>query len=105
MLAWCRARYGARASFPYLRQEIQERTQRTFPVACRMQDDAQRQFSGIRDSIIAQLEETLLPEVSGLAQELGYTAVLNTQTPGLLYYGPGVDITDQLIARLNAAQE
>ena len=71
----------------------------------RMQDDAQRQFVTIRDSIVGQLETAVLPEVRGLAQELGYTAVLNTQTPGLLFYAAGVDITDLLIARLNAIQE
>jgi len=71
----------------------------------RMQDDAQRQFTSIRDNIIGQLEATLLPEVAGLAQELGYSAVLNTQTPGLLFYADTVDITDALIARLNAIQE
>ncbi len=71
----------------------------------RMQDDAQRQFTSIRGSIIGLLEAALLPEIAGLAQELGYTAVFNTQTPGLLFSGDGVDITDQLIARLNAIQE
>lgn len=71
----------------------------------RMQDDAQRQFTAIRDEIIGQLNAALLPEVAGLAQELGYTAAFNTQTPGLLFYGAGVDITDQLIARLNALPE
>ena len=71
----------------------------------RMEDDAQRQFAAIRDNIIAELETAVLPAVAGLAQELGYTTVFNTQTPGLLFYADGVDITDQLIVRLNAIEE
>ena len=71
----------------------------------RMQDDAQRQFATIRDSILAQLETAVLPEVAGLAQALGYMTVFNTQTPGVLFYDAAVDITDELIARLNTIQE
>jgi Skp family chaperone for outer membrane proteins len=28
--------------------------------------------------------------------------VFNSETPGLLYFDPAIDITDELIARLNA---
>ena len=40
--------------------------------------------------------------IEGLAQT---AAVLNAQTPGLLYYSEAADITDQLIARLNAMDQ
>ena len=68
----------------------------------RLRDDAQRQFAQFRDQIIATLEETLTPQVQQLAGEMGYAVVFNTATPGLLYFDQTVDITDQLIARLNA---
>ena len=70
----------------------------------RLRDDASRQAQNTQDQILAGFEATLTPVVGALASELGYGAVLNTQTPGLLYFNPTADITDQLIARLNAMQ-
>ena len=71
----------------------------------RRREDAQRQASSIQAQVLADLEATLTPVVSALATELGYTAVLNSQSPGLLHYDPAIDITDQLIARLNAMDQ
>ena len=70
----------------------------------RLREDAQRQAGAIQNQILAELEGTLTPVVEALAAELGYTTVFNSQTPGLLYFNPTADITDQLIARLNALQ-
>ena len=70
----------------------------------RFRDDASRQAQSSQDQILAGFEATLTPVVGQLADELGYAAVLNSQTPGLLYFNPAADITDQLIARLNGVQ-
>jgi len=70
----------------------------------RFRDDASRQAQSSQDQILAGFEATLTPVVGQLAAELGYRAVLNTETPGLLYFDPAADITDQLIARLNSVQ-
>lgn len=67
----------------------------------RRRDDAQRQFTRIRDQVLASLEAQVTPVVGQLADELGYAVVLNSATPGLLYFHDTVDVTDQLIARLN----
>ena len=68
----------------------------------RLRDDAQRQATSSQNEVLAQLEATLTPVVGQLASELGFSVVLNSQTPGLLHFDPAVDITDQLIARLNS---
>lgn len=68
----------------------------------RRREDAQRQAAAIRDRVLVDLENMLTPVVAELATELGYSAVLNSQTPGLLHYDASIDITDELIARLNA---
>jgi outer membrane protein len=71
----------------------------------RLRDDAQRQAGASQGQILTQLESQLTPVVSALAQEMGYTVVFNSQTPGLLHFNPTVDITDALIARLNAQDQ
>ena len=71
----------------------------------RRNDDAQRQSTATRDQVLADLDAALTPVVAALASELGYNVVLNSQTPGLLYFNPAADITDQLIARLNAMDQ
>jgi len=71
----------------------------------RRRDDAQRQAGQIQNQILAQLEDQLTPVVAALAAEMGYSTVFNSQTPGLLHFDPATDITDALIARLNAMDQ
>ena len=71
----------------------------------RLNEDAQRQAEETQSRVLAALDAALTPVVAALASELGYNAVLNSETPGLLYFNPGADITDQLIARLNAMDQ
>ena len=68
----------------------------------RRTDDAQRQAAATQDQVLAGLDAALTPVVAALATELGYDVVLNSASPGLLYFNPAADITDQLIARLNS---
>jgi Skp family chaperone for outer membrane proteins len=68
----------------------------------RLQDDAQRQFNQVRDRILGDFEARLDPLVAQIAGERGVSVVFNSETPGLLYFDPAIDITDELIARLNA---
>ncbi len=71
----------------------------------RRRDDAQRQAAATQDQVLAGLDAALTPVVAALASELGYNVVLNSQTPGLLYFNPAADMTDQLLARLNAMDQ
>jgi len=71
----------------------------------RLRDDAQRQARAIQDQILADLEATLTPVIVEIASEGGFSAVFNSQSPGLLHFDPAVDITDTLIARLNAVDQ
>jgi Skp family chaperone for outer membrane proteins len=71
----------------------------------RRREDAQRQATLIQNQVLSDLETTLTPVVAALASELGYPAVFNSQTPGLLHFEPGIDITDQLIVRLNSMDQ
>ena len=71
----------------------------------RLRDDAQRQAEAIQQQILGGLDNELTPMVAALAAELGYSVVFNSQSPGLLHFDPASDITDQLIARLNAVDQ
>jgi Skp family chaperone for outer membrane proteins len=71
----------------------------------RLRDDAQRQAEALQQQILADLDGALTPVVEALAAELGYAAVFNSETPGLLYFDPTSDISDQLIARLNSLDQ
>ncbi len=71
----------------------------------RRRDDAQRDAGASQNAVLAELEGQLTPVVEALAQEMGFTVVFNSQTPGLLHFNPTVDITDALIARLNSMDQ
>ena len=71
----------------------------------RRRDDAQRDAGASQNAVLAELEGQLTPVVSALAEEMGFTVVFNSQTPGLLHFTPTVDITDALIARLNSMDQ
>ncbi|MGD8330270.1 MAG: OmpH family outer membrane protein [Acidobacteriota bacterium] len=71
----------------------------------RLRENAQREATAIQNQILGELEGTITPVIAELATEMGYTTVLNTETPGLLYHDASVDITNALIARLNGMDQ
>ena len=71
----------------------------------RLRDDAQRQANATQNEVLAGLDAILTPAVAAIAEELGYNVVLNSASPGLLYASPVLDITDQLLARLNTMDQ
>lgn len=83
-------------------QDLQQQAEEKQVEIQRLRDDANREFNRVRDRVLAELEAQLTPAIEALGQEAGYTVVLNTQSPGLLYYDDAIDITADLIARLNA---
>lgn len=90
---------------PEALRDLEENIQQKQLELQRLREDAQRQNNAIQQQVLSDLETTLTPVVAALASELGYTAVFNSQTPGLLHFDPAIDITDQLIARLNTMDE
>lgn len=83
-------------------QDLQTRIEEKQVEIQRLRDDANREFTRLRDRVLGELEAQLTPAVEALAQEEGFTVVLNTQSPGLLYYDSAIDVTGALISRLNA---
>jgi Skp family chaperone for outer membrane proteins len=73
----------------------------------RVQDDARRAIERLQVQSVEQINGVLIPVLEALAAERGYEIVLDTrmtQTGGLLYYSNVLDVTDDFIARVNAAE-
>ena len=73
----------------------------------RVQDDARRAIERLQLESVEAVNGVLIPVLESMAAESGYQIVLDTrmtQTGGLLYYSNVLDVTDEFIARVNAAE-
>jgi outer membrane protein len=70
----------------------------------RFQDDAQRELQEAQRRELGGLEERILPIINQIGQERGYTLIFNKFQSGLVYADETIDITDQVITRLNTTQ-
>lgn len=72
----------------------------------RMQDDARRQVERLQQESQQQINNVLIPVLETLASEQGYDLVFDSrmiQTGAMLYFANTLDVTDEYIARVNAA--
>lgn len=83
-------------------QSLQQQIEEKQVEIQRLRDDANREFGRLREQVLAELQNVLAPAIEALGQEGGYTVILNSQSQGVLYYDSAVDVTDQLISRLEA---
>ena len=56
-----------------------------------------QEFNQKRNEKLGELQKTLMTQVNGLAQEMGYDLILGE---GVLYASAGIDVTDKVLARL-----
>ena len=67
----------------------------------RFQDDAQRQLEEAQKKELEELQKRVLPVISQIGKEKGYTLIFNKFQSGLVYADEGVDITDEVLKRFN----
>jgi outer membrane protein len=67
----------------------------------RFQDDAQRQLEEAQKKELEELQKRVLPVITQIGKEKGYTLILNKFQSGLVYADEGVDITDEVLKRFN----
>jgi outer membrane protein len=67
----------------------------------RFQDDAQRQLEEAQKKELEELQKRVLPVISQIGKERGYTLIFNKFQSGLVYADEGVDITDDVLKRFN----
>jgi Skp family chaperone for outer membrane proteins len=72
----------------------------------RMQDDAQRQMERLQVESQGRINEVLIPVLEQMSADQGYDFVFDSrmiQTGTMLYFSNRLDVTDDYIARVNAA--
>jgi outer membrane protein len=70
----------------------------------RMQDDATREFNKKKEELLQGIEEKVVPVIAKAGKELGYTLIFKKFESGLIYADEAVDITSEIVQRLDAAQ-
>jgi outer membrane protein len=70
----------------------------------RMQDDAARDFNKKKEELLGGIEEKVVPVITKAGKELGYTLIFKKFESGLIYADEAVDITTEIVQRLDAAQ-
>jgi outer membrane protein len=69
----------------------------------RLQDDANRELGKRRDELLGGVDQKVMPLISKLGKELGYTLIFRKFESGLIYADDAIDITQMVIERLDAA--
>lgn len=68
----------------------------------RFQDDANRELSQKRDEMLAEVDQKVMPVITRFGQQNGYDLIFRKFESGLIYADDAVDITDEVIAALDA---
>ncbi len=66
------------------------------------EDDANQEVSKKRYETLSDFNRLAMPLIQSMGKELGYTLIFRKEEGGLLYVDDSVDITPQVIQRLNA---
>ncbi len=66
-------------------------------------DDANREYTKMRDAELAKIDARVMPVINVVAKEGGYNLVFRKFESGLIYADDAMDITNTVIAKLDAA--
>jgi len=71
----------------------------------RATDDAQKEFGAMQNEILARIGNKIGPLVQQYAKENNFTLIVDSsnQNSQLIYADPGIDITDDIIKRVDTA--
>lgn len=72
----------------------------------RGQDDAQKEFGQLQNEILGRIGNKIAPFVQAYAKEHSFTIIVDSsnQNSQVIYFDPAIDITDDIIKRVDAAQ-
>lgn len=90
---------AADAELGPMRQELEQKTAELRQFG----DDANRQLSKRSNDVLREFEGIVMPILEAIGAEGGYTLLFRKYDSGFVYVAPSVDITDQVIARVNAS--
>jgi outer membrane protein len=69
----------------------------------RFQEDANSDLTKMRDQVLAQIDQKVMPVINQIGKDMGYTLIFRKFESGLIYADEAVDITTTVIQRLDAA--
>jgi outer membrane protein len=67
----------------------------------RASDDAQRDFNSHQEQALKGIEDKVMPIIQQIGKEGGYTMIFRKFESGLVFADDGIDITAQVITRLD----
>ena len=67
----------------------------------RFQDDAQRSLEEAQKKELEELQKRVMPVITQVGKERGFTLIFNKFQSGLVYADEGVDVTDDVLKRFN----
>ena len=68
----------------------------------RLQQDVQQELGLRQNELTLGITDMVAEIIDVMGEEEGYTLIFNAVQSGLVYVGPTLDITDQIIDRINA---
>jgi Skp family chaperone for outer membrane proteins len=66
--------------------------------------NAQAEMTDLQNELQGEFQQKLIPLVKQVAEEKGLYAVFSIQDSGVAYWDPGLDISDEVIKRLDTAK-
>lgn len=68
------------------------------------QQNAQAEMNDLQNELQGEFQQKLIPTVKAIAEEKGLHAVFSIQDSGVAYWDPGLDISDEVVKRLDSAK-
>jgi Skp family chaperone for outer membrane proteins len=68
----------------------------------RLQQDVQQELGMRQNELTVEITELVSQIISSMGQEEGYAVIFNTLQSGLVYVSPALDLTDEIIGKINA---
>ena len=68
----------------------------------RLQQDVQQELAQRQSELTSEITQKIAEIITAMGEEEGYTLIFNAIQSGLVYVGPTLDITDEIIRRVDA---
>lgn len=84
-------------------EELQKELETRTIEARRLADDATREFTRRQEEVLKNIEKQVMPIIQQVGSEGGYTMIFRKFDSGLVYADDAIDITAQVITRLDGS--
>jgi len=68
-------------------------------------EEAEREFKKMQQEETGKFLTAMAPIIDSLGKEGSYTLILRRSAPAVLYYDPAIDVTDEVLRRLDASAQ